>query len=76
MTASESFAGSGANPARALPSFAVTLPGSDARADALRAIDPVAVFARLHDGRLWLDARTLLLEDLSSVAAAVRAALS
>ena len=76
VTASESFAGSGANPARALPSFAVTLPGSDARADALRAIDPVAVFARLHDGRLWLDARTLLLEDLSSVAAAVRAALS
>jgi L-seryl-tRNA(Ser) seleniumtransferase len=76
VVASESFAGSGANPARSLPSFAVTLPGSDARTDALRAADPIAVFARLHDGRLWLDARTLLLEDLDHVAAAVRTALS
>jgi L-seryl-tRNA(Ser) seleniumtransferase len=76
VVASDSFAGSGANPARALPSFAVTLPGSDARADALRAAEPVAVFARLHDGRLWLDARTLLLEDPDQIAGAVRAALS
>lgn len=76
VVASESFAGSGANPARSLPSFAVTLPGSDARAEALRAADPIAVFARLHDGRLWLDARTLLLEDLTDIAAAVRTALS
>jgi L-seryl-tRNA(Ser) seleniumtransferase len=69
--ASESFAGSGANPARALPSFATALPGGDAEAEALRAALPVGVFARQADGRVLLDARTLLLEDLAAVAAAV-----
>jgi L-seryl-tRNA(Ser) seleniumtransferase len=68
---SESFAGSGANPARPLPSFAVALPGGDAENDALRAVRPIAVFARVHEGRLLLDARTLLHEDLGEVAAAV-----
>jgi hypothetical protein len=33
------------------------------------------VFARVADDRVLLDARTLLLEDLDEVAAAVRAAL-
>lgn len=72
---SESFAGSGANPARPLPSFAVALPGGNAECDALRAARPVAVFARVADGRVLLDARTLLLEDLAAVAAAVERAL-
>ena len=69
--ASESFAGSGANPARPLPSFAVALAGGDAENDALRAARPTAVFARVHEGRVLLDARTLLHEDLAAVAAAV-----
>lgn len=73
---SDSFAGSGANPARPLPSFAVALPGGDAQCEALRACRPVAVFARVAEGRVLLDARTLLLEDLAAVAAAVRAAFS
>jgi L-seryl-tRNA(Ser) seleniumtransferase len=75
VVASESFAGSGANPARALPSFAVAVRGGDAELDALRAARPVAVFARVADGRVLFDARTLLLEDLDAVAAAVRASL-
>ncbi|MCC7396092.1 MAG: L-seryl-tRNA(Sec) selenium transferase [Planctomycetes bacterium] len=74
VVGSESFAGSGANPARALPSWAVALPGGDAENDALRAARPVAVFARVADGRVLLDARTLLLEDLDAIAAAVRSA--
>ena len=69
---SDSFAGSGANPARPLPSFAVALRGGDAECDRLRACRPVSVFARVADGRVLLDARTLLLEDLDAVAAAVR----
>ncbi|MBK8097112.1 MAG: L-seryl-tRNA(Sec) selenium transferase [Planctomycetes bacterium] len=69
---SESFAGSGANPARPLPSFAVALPGGDRRCDALRALQPVALFARQADGHVLLDARTLLIEDLDHVAELVR----
>lgn len=75
VVASESFAGSGANPARALPSFAVALRGGDALLSSLRNARPVAVFARVHDGHVLLDARTLLHEDLSAIAAIVRDAL-
>lgn len=75
VVASESFAGSGANPARALPSFAVALPGGAPLCDRLRAAAPIAVFARIAADRVLLDARTLLLEDLETVARAVRAAL-
>jgi len=76
VVASESFAGSGANPARPLPSFAVAIRGGDAEAERLRTARPVGVFARRADGRVLLDARSLLLEDLPTVAAAVRAALA
>ena len=71
---SQSFAGAGANPARPLPSFAVALRGGSAANDALRAARPVGVFARVADGHVLLDARTLLEEDLDRVAAAVRGA--
>jgi seryl-tRNA(Sec) selenium transferase len=74
VVVSDSFAGSGANPARPLPSFAVAVRGGDAQCDALRAARPVAVFARVADGDVLLDARTLLVEDLDAVAAAVLAA--
>jgi len=76
VVASDSYAGSGANPARPLPSFALALPGGDAENDALRAARPIAVFARVMEGRVLLDARTLLLEDLAAVAAAVQRALA
>jgi L-seryl-tRNA(Ser) seleniumtransferase len=76
VVASESFAGSGANPAKPLASFATAIPGGDAHCDQLRAARPVSVFARVTDGRVLLDARTLLLEDLDAVALAVRQALA
>ncbi len=76
VVASESFAGSGANPAKPLASFATAIPGGDAQCDQLRAARPVSVFARVTDGRVLLDARTLLLEDLDAVALAVRQALA
>lgn len=73
---SDSFAGSGANPAKPLPSFATAFAGSDRECDMLRAARPISVFARVADGKILLDARTLLLEDLDAVALAVRQALS
>jgi L-seryl-tRNA(Ser) seleniumtransferase len=72
VVASDSFAGAGANPAKALPSHAVAVPGGDALAAALRALQPIAVFARRADGQVLLDARSLLCEDLTAVAAAIR----
>jgi L-seryl-tRNA(Ser) seleniumtransferase len=76
VVASDSFAGAGANPAQPLASFAVALCGGDAEHAALRAARPHAVFARVADGRILLDARTLLEEDLRVVAEAVRGALT
>ena len=72
---SDSFAGSGANPARPLPSFSVALPGGDALCNRLRQGRPVPVFARVADGAVLLDARTLLCEDLDLVAQVVREAV-
>jgi L-seryl-tRNA(Ser) seleniumtransferase len=65
---SESFAGSGANPARPLPSFAVALRGDERLAARLRAGPGVPLFTRVAGGRVLLDLRTLLLEDLDLVA--------
>jgi L-seryl-tRNA(Ser) seleniumtransferase len=76
VVVSESFAGSGANPAKPLPSFAVAIAGGDALADRLRAAMPIPVFARVHDGHVLFDARSLLFEDLSALAATIRGALS
>ena len=70
VTESESFVGSGANPARPLESFAVVLPGGQRAADSLRRA-PVPVFGRVADGVLRLDARTLAAEDPEEVAAIV-----
>ena len=68
---SESFVGSGANPARPIPSFAVALPGGARTAAALRERATVPVFARVADGRCLLDLRTLFDEDLDGLAALV-----
>ena len=75
VVASDSFAGSGANPAKPLASFATAIAGGDVECDRLRAARSISVFARVTEGRVLLDARTLLTEDLEAFARAVRGAL-
>jgi L-seryl-tRNA(Ser) seleniumtransferase len=67
--------GGGTLPTREIPSFAVRLGGADADslADRLRAAEPPVV-GRVHDGKLWLDVRTLLPEDEEAVVRALRGA--
>lgn len=69
---STSTVGGGAMPTAELPSWAVTLGGrsADALDAALRAH---GVVGRIADGRLWLDVRTIAAEELTDVAASVRA---
>ena len=64
--------GGGTLPLYEIPSFAVRLGGMDARklAEKLRASDPPIV-GRVHEGRVWLDARTLLPGDEEAVVSAV-----
>ncbi len=76
VVSSESYAGSGANPAKPMPSFAVAIPGGDALADRLRNAGEVAVFARIDEDHVLLDLRTLILEDPDEVADLLIAALS
>ena len=73
---SESYAGSGANPARPLPSHAVALAGGKALADALRVSDATGpgVFARIVDDEVLLDVRALADADFEPLVARVRAA--
>jgi L-seryl-tRNA(Ser) seleniumtransferase len=67
--------GGGALPLLELDGPAVALPGDpDALAAALRAHTP-SVLARIHDGRLVLDPRTLADDELDAVIAAARHAL-
>ncbi len=65
--------GGGTLPLYEIPSFAVRLAGPDAAllAERLRAADPPVV-GRVHEGRVWLDARTLLPGDDEAVTNAVR----
>jgi L-seryl-tRNA(Ser) seleniumtransferase len=76
VCASESFVGSGANPARALPSSALVLPGGARTAERLRCGAEPPVFARVADDGVWLDARTLADEDLDEVARVIARALA
>ncbi len=64
---SQSFAGSGANPARPLPSFAVALPGGEAVCDQLRFGSGTPIFAHIQKDRVLLDLRSLDGEDLQAV---------
>jgi L-seryl-tRNA(Ser) seleniumtransferase len=68
--------GGGTLPTYEIPSFAVRLGGTDAEtlAEKLRSADPPVV-GRVREGRLWLDARTLLPGDDEAVVEAVRRAL-
>ncbi len=65
--------GGGTLPLYEIPSFAVRLGGADpeALAAGLRASDPPVV-GRVHEGRVWLDARTLLPGDDGAIVAAVK----
>ena len=66
--------GGGTLPTYEIPSFAVRLGATDAEglAARLRAADPPVV-GRVHEGRLWLDARTLLEGDEEAIARALGA---
>ena len=67
--------GGGTLPIHEIPSFAVRLGGPDAEslAGKLRAAEPPVV-GRVHEGKLWLDVRTLLSGDERAVVEAVRGA--
>jgi L-seryl-tRNA(Ser) seleniumtransferase len=67
--------GGGTLPTLEVPSFAVCLSEAstdvEALAERLRSADPPVV-GRVHEGRLWLDARTLLPGDEEAIVSAVR----
>jgi L-seryl-tRNA(Ser) seleniumtransferase len=67
--------GGGTLPTYEIPSFGVTLGGTDpeALAEGLRHADP-PVIGRVRDGRLWLDVRTLLPGDEEAVIGSLRQA--
>ena len=69
--------GGGTLPTYEIPSVAVRLGGTEADglAEALRSSDPPVV-GRVREGRVWLDARTLLPGDEEAVVAAVGKALA
>ncbi len=73
---SDSFAGSGANPAHPVPSYAVALPGGDRVCEALRNGPGTPVFARIAADRVLLDLRSLDSEDPDQVASEVIRKLS
>lgn len=72
VAASVARSGGGTLPTYEIPSFAVRLGGTKAEdlAGALRSSDPPVV-GRVSEGRVWLDARTLLPGDAEAVATAV-----
>jgi L-seryl-tRNA(Ser) seleniumtransferase len=65
--------GGGTLPTYEIPSFAASLGGADAEvlAERLRGAEPPVV-GRVHEGRLWLDVRTLLSGDEEAVVKAVK----
>jgi L-seryl-tRNA(Ser) seleniumtransferase len=67
--------GGGTLPTYEIPSFAASLGGADAEvlAERLRGAEPPVV-GRVHEGRLWLDVRTLLSGDDEAVVKAVKGA--
>ena len=73
---SDSFAGSGANPAHPVPSLAVALPGGERVSEVLRNGPGIPVFTRIADDRVLLDLRSLEGEDLNLVATEVIRKLS
>ncbi len=76
VVASESFVGSGANPARPLASFAVAFQGGEDLARRLRGGSEVGIFSRIADGNVLLDMRTLMDEDQAELSDLITARLS
>jgi L-seryl-tRNA(Ser) seleniumtransferase len=73
VEACESAVGGGAMPTARLPSFAVTLAGRpEDDIDRLLREAPVPVIARIEDGRVWLDLRTIAIADIDDVIVAAR----
>jgi L-seryl-tRNA(Ser) seleniumtransferase len=73
VEACESAVGGGAMPTARLPSFAVTLAGrAEDDIDRLLREAPVPVIARIEDGRVWLDLRTIATADIDDVIVAAR----
>jgi L-seryl-tRNA(Ser) seleniumtransferase len=72
VAASVARSGGGTLPTHEIPSFAVRLGETEAEplAEVLRSCDPPVV-GRVREGRVWLDARTLLPGDEEAVVAAV-----
>jgi L-seryl-tRNA(Ser) seleniumtransferase len=68
--------GGGTLPMYEIPSYAVRLggPEPEAMAEGLRASDPPVV-GRVHEGKVWLDARTLLPGDDGAIVAAMKDAV-
>jgi L-seryl-tRNA(Ser) seleniumtransferase len=77
VAASVARSGGGTLPTYEIPSCAVRLGGTEAEklAEALRSCDP-PVIGRVREGRVWLDARTLLQGDEEAVVEAVGKALA
>jgi L-seryl-tRNA(Ser) seleniumtransferase len=73
IEACTSTVGGGAMPTAQLPSWAIVIAGrsADALDKQLRAA-PVPVVARIEDGKLWLDVRTINEDDVDDLIAAVR----
>jgi len=73
VEACESTVGGGAMPTARLASWAVTLrgPSADELDRALRRAN-IPVVARIEDGKVWLDVRTVAPDELDDVVAAVR----
>jgi L-seryl-tRNA(Ser) seleniumtransferase len=66
--------GGGATPEQSIPSWAIAIEGDAVQAErALRANDP-PVIARIEDGRLLIDLRTVFVEEEPELAAALAAA--
>ena len=59
--------GGGAMPTAELPSFAVTIAGNPEVHDRKLRGAPVPVIARIEDGRLWLDVRTIADDEVELV---------
>jgi L-seryl-tRNA(Ser) seleniumtransferase len=69
VEACTSTVGGGAMPTAELPSFAVTVGEPEALDRKLRGA-AVPVIARIEDGRLWLDVRTIADDELEAVVSA------
>jgi L-seryl-tRNA(Ser) seleniumtransferase len=71
----KSTVGGGAMPTAELPSFAVTVRGKPAdELDRRLRTAHIPVIARIEDGRVWLDVRTVAEAEFPEIAAALRAA--